>query len=336
MIPFLKIGWLIPVFLLAIAQVWAVDVSGNPGAFAPIAIGGRGTGLAGAQTAAPTGAEAIIYNPAAMAVTEKWTGGYYYSNMYSLVPYHFTSGTYRLPNHPFVLGAAWLQNGDEIYSENEVLLGVAISKGWVHLGGNYKLRFAGTGGGGTEFRDNETTMGHQVTGTALGLLGFDIGATVQPFGPKYVLGIAMKDILSRISWDTRNEANTTLGQYAEYVPVSLKYGILFDPDPFIDLVVDFEPTLYHDGRSRLASGVEIVPLEMLPDSWAKEYVHDLLAMRIGYARNLFTNEASHRLSLGSGIAYRYLGMRLAVDMSYEWVYNFEQNNNVRVGFNLSR
>jgi hypothetical protein len=146
----------------------------------------------------------------------------------------------------------------------------------------------------------------------------------------------MKDILSRISWDTRNEAGTTLGQYAEYVPVTLKYGFLFDPDPFIDLVVDFEPTLYHDGRSRLASGIEIIPLEMLPDSYAKKYVHDILAMRIGYARNLFTNEASHRVSLGSGINYRYLGMRLAVDMAYEWVYNFEHHNTLRVGFNLSR
>jgi hypothetical protein len=223
-----------------------------------------------------------------------------------------------------------------VYSENEVLLGAAYNRGWVHLGGTYKLRFAGTGGGGTEFRDDETSLGHQVSGSALGLLGFDIGATVQPFGPKYVVGVTMKDILSRISWDTKNEAGTAKGQYAEYVPISIKYGFLFDPDPFLDLVVDFEPTLYHDGRSRLASGIETVPLELLPDSWMKGYIHDLIAARVGYARNLFTNEASHRFSVGSGISYRYSGMRLAVDMAYEWVYNFDNNNNLRVGFNLSR
>jgi hypothetical protein len=333
-----KTGLAAAALLSALMPSHASDVSGNAGAFAPIAIGGRGTAMAGAQTAAPSGVEAIIYNPAAMASTEKWTGGYYYSNMYALVPYHFTSGTYRLQgikNKPLVVGAAWLQNGDEVYSENEVLLGAAYSKGWVRLGGTYKLRFAGTGSGGTEFKDNETNLGHQVSGTALGLLGFDVGATVQPFGPKYVVGVSMKDLLSRITWDTKNEAGTAKGQYAEYVPVTLRYGFLFDPDPFLDLAVDFEPTLYHDGYSRLASGIETIPLELLPDSQFKTYVHDMLAMRIGYARNLFTNEASHRFSLGAGLSYRYLGMRVSVDMAYEWVYNFENNNNLRLGFNLS-
>ncbi|MEO7423745.1 MAG: hypothetical protein ABI036_01080 [Fibrobacteria bacterium] len=314
----------------------AVEVSGLPGAFAPIAIGGRGTALAGAQTAAPVGVEAILYNPAAMAETRDWSGGYYYSNMYDLVPFHFTSATYRLPGRPFVLGAAWLQNGDDVYSENEVLLGGALERGWVHLGATYKLRFAGTNGGGSEFIDNEAHVGHQVQGTALGMLGFDVGATVKPFGPKYVFGVTLKDLLSRISWDTHNEANTALGEYAEYVPVTLRYGFLFDPDPFLDLVVDYEPSLYHDGLTKLSTGVEVIPFELLPDSRLKPYVHDMLAARIGYARNMFTREAAHRLALGGGLGYRYLGMRVNVDMAYEWVYNFEHHNNVRVGFSLSR
>jgi hypothetical protein len=314
----------------------ASDVSGAPGAFAPIAIGGRGTALAGAQTAAPLGVEALLYNPAAMAETKDWSGGYYYSNMYDLVPYHFTSGTYRLPGRPFVVGAAWLQNGDDVYSENEVALGAAYERGWVHLGGAYKLRFAGTGGGGSQFIDPEDGLGRQVQGSALGLLGFDLGATVRPFGPKYTVGVVVKDLISRISWDTRNQAGTAKGKYAEYVPVTLRYGFLFDPDPFLDMVVDYEPALYHDGFSKLATGVEIIPLELLPDSRFKPYLHDLLAGRIGYARNMFTREASHRLSLGGGLGYRYLGMRLNVDMAYEWVYNFENHNNVRLGFNLSR
>ncbi len=321
---------------LGIRSVIAINVSGTAGAFAPVGMGGRGTALAGAQTASPNGVEAILYNPAAMATTEAWTGGYSYSNLYALVPYHFTSGTYRMPTHPIVLGAAWLQNGDDVYSENEVLLGGAFNKGWVHLGGTYKLRFAGTGSGGTEFRDDETSLGHKVSGTALGLLGFDFGATVEPFGPKYVIGVSVKDLFSRISWNTSNEVGTAKGKYAEYIPLSIRYGFLFNPDPFLDLVVDFEPSLYHDTYSRLASGIEAVPLELLPDSWMKQYVHDMLAFRIGYARNLFTSEASHRLSMGAGLGYRYMGIRLAVDMAYEWVYNFESNNNLRIGLNFSR
>lgn len=324
--------------LLTLGAIGAAgaEVAAAPGAFAPIAIGGRGTGLAGAQTAAPSEVEAILYNPAALAATRDWSGGYYYGDMYGLIPYHFTSGTWRLPGRPFVAGAAWLQNGDEIYSENQVCLGGAYERGWVRLGASYKLRFAGTGSGGTEFRDPEAGLGRQVRGTALGLLGFDLGAVVRPFGPKYAIGAALKDLASRIAWDTRNEAGTARGEYAEYVPVTLRYGFLFDPDPFLDLAVDYEPSLYHDGLSRLAAGVEVVPFELLPDSWAKPYVHDALAARIGYARNMFTHEASHRLSAGAGLAMRYLGMRLGVDAAYEWVYNFDGHDNLRVGFSVGR
>lgn len=320
----------------------AYDVSSAPGAFAPVPIGGRGTALAGAQTAAPHGVESIIYNPAALDATGEWAGGYYYSDMYALVPYHFTAGAYRLPalgsipGRPFVVGLAWIQNGDEVYAENEVLLSGSFAKGWVRLGATYKLRFAGTGSGGESFIDPEAGQERQVSGSAFGPLGFDVGATIQPFGPKYAMGVVVKDLLSRISWSTENEAGTAEGEYAEYVPVSVRYGFLFNPDPFLDLVVDFEPALYHDGRSKLASGIEVVPLELLPDSWFKEHVHDLVAVRLGYGRNLFTNEASHRLTMGSGVAYRYLGMRLAVDLGYEWNFNFHDHNNLRMGFTLTR
>jgi hypothetical protein len=29
-------------------------------------------------------------------------------------------------------------------------------------------------------------------------------------------------------------------------------------------------------------------------------------------------------------------MRLSIDAAYEWVYNFQHHNNLRMGFNLSR
>jgi hypothetical protein len=313
----------------------AAEVSGNAGAFAPVPIGGRGTALAGAQTAAPSGSEAIIYNPAALSDVEKWGGAYYYSNMYALVPYHFTAGSYRLPGKPYVLGAAWIQNGDEVYSENEVLLGASYTRGWANVGATYKLRFAGTGSGGDDFID-ETGVNHRVSGSALGLLGFDLGASARPFGPKYAAGIVVKDLLSRIAWQTRNDAGTAQGEYAEYVPVTLRVGLQFHPDPFLQLVVDVQPSLYDDAYSKLASGLEIIPLEMLRDGWLKSHLHDLLALRVGYGRNLFTNEASHKLSLGTGLGYRYMDIRFTADMGYEWVYNFEANDNLRIGFSVTR
>lgn len=314
----------------------ASGVSPAAGAFAPVPIGGRGTALAGAQTAAPAGVEAILYNPAAMDATGEWAGGYYYSDMYALIPYHFTAGMYRPAGRPFVLGAAWLQNGDEVYAENEVLLSGSYARGWVRLGATYKLRFAGTGGGGEGFRDPESGLERKVEGSAFGPLGFDVGAIIQPFGPKYAFGVTFKDLLSRISWNTGNEAGTAKGEYAEYVPVTLRYGFLFDPDPFLDLVMDFEPSLYRHGRSKLAAGLEVIPLELLRDGPLKEHVRDLVAARIGYGRNLFTNEASHRLALGAGIGYRYMGVRFAADIGYEWNFNFEDANTLRMGFAVVR
>jgi hypothetical protein len=185
--------------------------------------------------------------------------------------------------------------------------------GGVRLGATYKLRFAGTGDGGESFVDPEAGLERQVSGTGFGLLGFDVGATVQPFGPKYVMGLVFKDLLSRIAWSTGNEAGTAEGDYAEYVPVSLRYGFLFDPDPFLDLVVDFEPSLYHDGRSKLATGLEIIPLELLKDGRMKEHVRDLLALRTGYGRNLFTNEASPLGGPGIRVELQLRGPRQPAD-----------------------
>jgi hypothetical protein len=321
--------------IAALSAPRAQELSGNPGAFAPVPIGGRGTALAGAQTAAPSGAEAIVYNPAALASTQEWGGGYYYSNMYALVPYHFTTGSYHLPGKPIVVGAGWIQNGDEVYAENEVLLSGSYTRGWLDVGATYKLRFAGTGSGGDEFTD-ENGVGHQVSGSALGLLGFDLGAIARPFGPKYAMGLVVKDLFSRIAWSTRNAAGTAKGDYAEYVPVSMRLGMQFHPDPFLLMVVDIQPPLYSDAYSKLASGLEITPLEALRDGWLKQHVHDLLALRVGYGRNLFTDEASHKLAIGAGLAYACLNVRLAVDMGYEWVYNFDGNNNLRIGFSASR
>jgi len=311
-------------------------VSGKAGAFAPLPVGARGAALAGAQVAAPEASEALILNPAGMTQVEFWNAGYHHASAYGIIPYHQVDGVYHLQGKSVWLGATWKENGDEIYAENEVRLGGAYRRGFISVGGAWNLRHAGTGAGGSDFRDPETGLNHRVDATGLGFLGFDVGAIARPFGDRYALGLAFHDLFSRISWDSENEANTAAGEYAQYVPVTMRLGFYAHPDQALAFFCDFEPSLYHDGISRLASGLEILPMEWLPDSQIKEWLRDCLATRIGYARNMFTDDAFHRLTAGTGLRLHHAGLTLQADMAYDWVFAFESRNTLRFGFHLGK
>jgi hypothetical protein len=332
--PFIR-SVLFPIWIAATAfDTWAV--SGRAGAFAPLPVGARGAGLAGAQTANPEASDALFINPAGITQIQAWHTGYYHANAYGLVPYHQVDAIYRQPGQPFWGAAAWKQNGDDVYSENEVRLGAGFQREYMRVGATWNLRYAGTGSGGTDFRDPETGLNRRVDATGMGYFGFDAGAIAQPFGPRYGLGVAFHDILSRIAWNSSNEAGTANGEYAQYLPIGVRFGLYAHPDDAVSFHLDYEPSLYHDGLSRIASGFEAMPMEWLPDSQIKKVVHDLVSVRIGYARNMFSTEAFHRLAAGGGLKMAYAGMTLTTDMAYEWVYEFTGHNSLRFGFQVAR
>lgn len=328
-----------PLFVMAsVLSVYqsAIAVGGKVGAFAPMPVGARAAALAGAQVADPELSSALFLNPAGITQVMSWATGYHHANAYGLLPYHEVDGLWHRPGAPWWLGAAWKQNGDEIYAENELRLGGAYRREYMSVGATWNLRYAGTGSGGTDFFDDETGLNHRVEATALGYFGFDFGAIAHPFGPNYALGVVAHDVLSRVSWSSENEAGTARGDYAQYIPMVMRFGLYAHPDPAMAFHLDFEPTFYHDGVSRLATGIESFPLEWMPDSKAKAWVHDLVAMRLGYARNMFTTEAFHRLALGGGLKVLYGGLSLQANMAYEWVFTFEDRNTLRFGFQLTR
>jgi hypothetical protein len=322
-----------PCFLAATLS--AQDFAAPAGAFASGIAGARSAGLAEAQTAAPTGAEAAAINPAALSEVKDWAVAYSHANRLGLLPEHQTAAVARPPGRPFVLGLSWNRLGDVGYAENQLLLSGAYNRGFVALGGNYKFRFVDTEGG-TGFRDPESGLQRRVTGLAIGWLGFDAGATVAPFGPRYRLGLMVKDLFSRISWESKNAAGTAEGRYAEYLPVSMRYGFFFDPDPFLDFSVDFEPALYHDGHSWLASGAEMIPFALLSEGPAKRILQNSLALRLGYSRILFEEEAMEKFALGAGFGVEYRDMTLSVDMAYEMHFGFGGENPLRIGIRLGR
>jgi hypothetical protein len=314
----------------------AFAVSGKAGAFAPFPVGARGAALAGAQTARPGVGDALFLNPAGITHVTQWNTSYQHANAYGLLPLHQVGGLWHQPNRPVWVGAAWKQSGDEVYAENEMRLGAAYRRDYMNVGATWNLRYAGTGTGGTDFHDPETGLNRRVEASALGLMGFDAGAIAHPFGPDYALGVVFHDLLSRVSWDSENEAGTAEGEYAQYLPITVRFGFYAKPDAAMAFMLDFEPSLYHDGLSRIATGIESFPMEWLPDSRAKAWVHDMVALRLGYTRNMFTQEAFHRLGLGGGFNMAYAGMALNCDIAYEWVFAFEDRNSLRFGFQLTR
>lgn len=314
----------------------AFAVSGRGGAFVALPVGARGAALAGAQTASPSAGDALFLNPAGMTQVGYWNTNYQHANAYGLLPLHQVGALWHQPGMPIWYGAAWKQSGDEIYAENELRIGAAYKREYMNAGITWNLRHAGTGTGGTDFHDPDFGLNRRVEATALGLVGFDAGAIAHPFGPNYALGVVFHDLLSRVSWDSENEAGTAAGEYAQYLPITVRFGLYAKPDAAMAFMLDFEPSLYHDGLSRIATGLESFPLEWLPDSKAKGFVHDILALRLGYARNMFSQEAFHRLGMGLGFNMAYGGTTLNCDLAYEWVFTFEDRNSLRFGFQLTR
>jgi hypothetical protein len=310
-------------------------VAAPAGVFSPLPPGVRGGSLVGAQTAAAEGIEALFHNPAEILSVEGWEGGYAHADPFGIVPAHYTAGIYHRPGQSWAAGAAWSRVGDEVFSENQVLLSAAWGTSVMRLGGTYKLRFAGTGGGGTGFVDPEEGLQRQVSGSAFGWLGFDVGLTARPFGSAYVFGIAFRDLLSRIQWDTQNEAGTAAGKYAEYVPVSMSYGFQFIPDPFLRFMADIAPSLYHDASTRLATGTECHPLELLPATPWKSWVSQALALRLGYGRDLFEAEDNHRLGLGAGLELPYRTFAMKADLGYEIPFALDDAGQWRWGVSFS-
>jgi hypothetical protein len=324
--------WILPLAL----PLCAFAISGKSGAFADFPVGARGVALGGAQTALPDAAEALFQNPAGITQVKSWNAGYHNASAYGLIPYHQLAGSWHGPDLPWWAAAAWKENGDAVYSENEIRLGSAYRRDYMSIGATWNLRYAGTGSSGTDFIDPEQGLNHRVDATGWGLMGFDAGAIAQPFGSRYALAVVFHDILSRVAWNSTNDAGTARGEYSQYLPSLLRFGLYAHPDAAMAFSLDFEPSLYHDGLSRLASGIEAFPMEWLPDSKVKPWVHDLVALRLGYARNMFTTEAFHRLATGGGMLIKYDGLSLQADLAYEWVFTYDNRNSLRFGFQVSK
>ncbi|MBF0430083.1 MAG: hypothetical protein HQK83_02300 [Fibrobacteria bacterium] len=330
--------------LLVVINGLADELSGMPGAFATRDLGPRGAALAGAQTANPHATEALLYNPADL-FDVKWSGGYAYSRAFDLIPYNFPAASYRFSKTPLAFGVVAIQNGDAIYSENELFFGVSTAWGFLRFGTSWKLRYASTGSGGEDFLDPESGQNTKVSGTGMGLAGFDFGVKGVFWKEKLCIGAVMKDAFSAVAWDTENEAGTAEGKYTEYVPLSIKVGMAYRFLSGAVISVDIEPGLYHlpppfdfeffktyeDIKNRLCLGLELYPLGMFSSGWVKE----LIALRGGYSEDVFEKDKAKVFAMGGGLAFpmgSYLNV--AIDAGYQINTIFQGNNSPIIGLSI--
>ncbi|MFC1585010.1 hypothetical protein ACFL5V_05645 [Fibrobacterota bacterium] len=326
------------------------NLSGIPGAFAPVDIGPKGSALAGAQTGSPDAAEVLIYNPAAL-YGAKWSGGYFYASNFDFIPYNFVSGSYRMNKLPLAFGMGAFQNGDEIYSENEVYLGAASSL-WIFKGGiSWKLRYASTGSGGTDFRDPETGLNTKVTGTGLGFSGFDLGLQAVFLKERLIVGGVVKDAFSAVAWDTENEAGTAKGEYLEFVPTSVKFGVQVEVSGDLFLYGDLEAAeyvlpppfdweifeIYSDAKNKMCIGVEWLPLYRFTSI---DWIRSLMMFRGGYKEVIFERDKSKLFAFGGAISFPVHNSgksvtRVSIDGGYQINTIFEGHNSPVVGLSIS-
>jgi len=314
----------------------AFAVSGQAGVFALRDGGARSTALADAQTAQPMVSSALMLNPAGLYQLRHWEGAYFGSEYSDFDAGYSGFGAWRKKEAKWVLAASLNHQGDEVFGQDELRLGGNYSLGNVHAGATWILRHAGAGSEGTDFVDSESGVNHRVEAEAWGLMGLDAGLIITPFGSRYALGVVFQNLISQVAWSSSNEARSTSGDYTQYLPVNMRYGFMANPDPFMGFHVDLEPTLYHDGQSRLATGLEFTPLELLPDFSAKTHIHDLLKIRFGYGRNIFTADAYHRLALGAGFKMKYREYEMNADLGYQFLLSLGSANALGISVSIAK
>jgi hypothetical protein len=290
----------------------AEGVSDIPGAFVDVGIGARSMGMGGAVVVTSHGAGSLYWNPAGLAVGERSKEfSVDYADVMGLVPYTAASAAYRLSER-YTLGIGLLYSGDDVLSETTVLLGAATSlsslpwldAGPTNVGATVRTRLASFGSP-SGFEDD-------VSGSALGF-GLDAGATI-PVTERVTFGIAARDILSTLSWES-----TAGGSYNEGVPPALAFGVAARPHRNVLLELDLDKALHQDSRDLVLLGAEVT-------------LFDVAALRGGYRKEISSGELSE-FSVGAGANVAAGSSVIGLDIAYLFGH-LEDTLRLSMGFGL--
>ena len=105
---------------------------------------------------------------------------------------------------------------------------------------------------------------------------------VWSYSKRIKLGAVLKDAFSAVSWSTSNEANTAKGDYVEFIPVSFKVGLATQPWDWWEIHMDYQPTFYEDGKTKIGFATEFLPIYFVKNPQWKKF----LQIRSGWEQNL--------------------------------------------------
>jgi len=270
------------------------ELSDIPGAFVDVGIGAGAMGMGGAVVASVDGASSLFWNAAGLGQAES-SGELMvaYGDQMELIPYSAGAGLRQWGD--YTLGVGLLYSGDEVLSETSVLIGAAREfkvLPWAPdraagFGATLRTRWASYG-------NNEST-GEQVTGSAMGL-GLDVG-TLIPLTDSATLGVAGRDVISMLNWDS-----SAAGSYGESVPAALVIGVAMRPHDRVLLEVDLDKALHRDANGIVRAGAELT-------------LFGVACLRGGYVTTLSEDE-SDEFSIGAGATFPAGATVMTLDAAY--------------------
>ncbi|MCF7918939.1 MAG: hypothetical protein K9N06_03375 [Candidatus Cloacimonetes bacterium] len=287
-----------------------------------MAMGGAGIALAAYSPSA------ALANPAALANTmQHYTFECSNSTYFQLLSYNYLGTALKL-NNSFILSAGLDFCGDDVMSEYEMTLTWSANAGRLFpqyeflqklaLGANLKLLGSSFGNNSSGSYVDNNGLEHQVKGNSFGY-ALDWGVQYQ-LNEKNRLGIFNRNLLNDIFWNSSNETGTALGSYSESRPVALIVGYAYQSSNTA-LSLDYNKTLYSDGRDCFRNGLEI------------KLLSDALALRCGYSTQLFSLE-NNQFNIGCGIKFKYASRTFRLDIAYRFFTPWEGHNNLLLGLTI--
>lgn len=306
------------------AQAGAQSLSNVPGSYADIGYGSRASGLGFAYTGMAEGSDAIMWNPAGMAQSDKLDFSMMYTRQYDLVSYNYVSAS--IPFKGQYLGLAIVSSGDEVLREHSLHAAYALSFGALKVGGVLKVRLNSFGNNTLNesdyvvFDQGEINEGfdRQIQGTGKGI-GIDIGLLYE-VSERIQFGLRAKDLYAPFNWDSETRGDTeeqARGSYSEDIPMEMAAGVVYRFEDHFILTTDFIPNFSESVKHGiLRAGIE------------KKFM-DVLYLRGGTEQNLRSESMDHYMA-GFGVEIPQISKLMNIMTNYTYVINDFKNSH-RIG-----
>lgn len=321
------------IFIIIILSValtaFADNLSNIPSAFLDVGFGAKAMGMGGAQTAITKNAGSIIWNPAAGTQSNNDNSVCFdNTNIQDLYSYSYF-GYLHKTNTDNTFGIGFIYSGDDAMSETSIILSSAISENYLKdrlsfptcdIGMNLRLLISSFGNNEDgAYLDPVTGLNHQVTGNAT---GFSVDLSLhKKFADNNHFGLVLKNPISSITWDSKNEVGTASGKYSEGLPTTLIFGYGKIGSKY-SFALDLDKSIHSDTEDVLKVGVDYILFK------------DIMTICTGYSQEMMTGE-NKKYSFGTGFninpKQKY---KIFLDLAYQIETNWEKHNTFRLSCDI--